>query len=103
MVKKVIVIAVLLSSSFAVARAQGPSQLGLEELFAEYWSWRLAEFPELATQMGRDINNDRWTDMSRAARDRRHAAREEFLQKTLYFAPGTLNEPQKLSAALLEY
>jgi uncharacterized protein (DUF885 family) len=93
----------LLVSAAAVAFAQGPSQLGLEELFSEYWGWRLAEFPELATQMGRNINNDRWTDMSKAARDKRRAAREEFLQKTLYFAPGTLNEPQKLSAALLEY
>jgi uncharacterized protein (DUF885 family) len=83
--------------------AQGPSQLGLEELFTEYWGWRLAEYPELATVYGYNDHNDRWTDMSRAARDRRRAARDEFLQKTLYFAPGTLNDSQKLSAALLEY
>jgi uncharacterized protein (DUF885 family) len=83
--------------------AQGPSQLGLEELFSEYWGWRLAEYPELATVYGYNDHNDRWTDVSKAARDRRRAAREEFLQKTLYFAPGTLNDSQKLSAAILEY
>ncbi len=103
MFKKTLLITVLLTAAAAITGAQGPSQLGLEELFTEYWGWRLAEFPELATQMGRNINNDRWTDMSKAARDKRRAAREEFLQKTLYFAPGTLNESQKLSAALLEY
>lgn len=105
MLKRVLVIGALVASAAAIVplRAQGPSQLGLEELFAEYWGWRQAEFPELATQMGRTDLNDRWTDVSKPARDRRRAARQEFLQKTLYFAPGTLNDSQKLSAALLEY
>ena len=87
----------------AVLTAQGPSQLGLEEVFADYWGWRLAAAPELATVMGRTEYNDRWTDMSKAARDNRRAERQEFLQKALYFAPGTLNASQKLSVALLEY
>jgi uncharacterized protein (DUF885 family) len=83
--------------------AQGPSQLGLEEVFADYWGWRLADSPELATFMGRTDYNDRWTDLSRAARDKRRAEQQEYLQKALYFAPGTLNASQKLSVALLEY
>ena len=83
--------------------AQGPSQLGLEEVFADYWGWRLADSPELATFMGRTDYNDRWTDMSKAARDKRRAELQEYLQKALYFAPGTLNASQKLSVALLEF
>ena len=83
--------------------AQGPSQLGLEEVFADYWGWRLADSPELATFMGRTDYNDRWTDVSKAARDKRRAEQQEYLQKALYFAPGTLNASQKLSVALLEY
>ena len=86
-----------------LAGAQGPSQLGLEEVFADYWGWRLADSPELATFMGRTDYNDRWTDLSKAARDKRRAERQEYLQKALYFAPGTLNASQKLSVALLEY
>jgi len=66
--------------------AQGPSQLGLEEVFADYWGWRLADSPELATFMGRTDYNDRWTDMSKAARDKRRAELQEYLQKALYFA-----------------
>jgi uncharacterized protein (DUF885 family) len=95
------VVAVALCS--ALLTAQGPSQLGLEEVFADYWGWRMADIPELATFMGRSDYNDRWTDLSKAARDKRRAERQEYLQKALYFAPGTLNASQKLSVALLEF
>ena len=101
--KHLVIVGVLAFGGAIVLRAQGPSQIGLEELFTEYWNWRLADSPELATSMGRDQYNDQWTDMSKAARARRRDERREFLQRVLYFAPGTLNEPQKVSAALLEY
>jgi len=96
-------VAALAATVSVAILAQGPSQLGLEEVFADYWGWRLADTPELATFMGRTDYNDRWTDLSKAARDKRRAERQEYLQKALYFAPGTLNASQKLSVALLEY
>ena len=101
--KQLVAVGALVFGATILLAAQGPSQIGLEELFAEYWNWRLAESPELATEMGRDQYDDRWTDMSKAARDKRRDDQKEFLQRVLYFAPGTLNEPQKVSAALLEY
>jgi uncharacterized protein (DUF885 family) len=103
--KKIVIIAALAAFAAAPAfvLAQGPSQLGLEEVFGDYWGWRLADSPELATFMGRSDYNDRWQDLSKAAREKRRAEKKEFLQKALYFAPGTLNSSQQLSVALLEY
>src|SRR5688500_18910862 len=85
------------------APAVGASSTSLHQQFAAYWEFRLAESPELATQVGRDEYNDRWRDWSRAARDRARVARGEFLQQVLYIGTGNLTISERLSAHLLEH
>ena len=85
------------------APAVGVSSAGLRQTFATYWQWRLADRPELATSVGRSEHNDRWTDWSKGARERRRAAGQEFLQQVIYVSPGNLTLGEHLSADLLEY
>ena len=85
------------------APAVGVSSAGLRQTSANYWQWRLAESPELATRVGRSEHNDRWRDWSKAARARARVAREEFLQQVLYVGVGNLTASEHLSANLLEY
>ena len=85
------------------APAVGVSSAGLHQTFANYWEWRLAESPDLATRVGRIEHNDRWRDWSKAARDRARAARQEFLRQVQYVSPGNMTASEHLSADLLEY
>jgi uncharacterized protein (DUF885 family) len=59
-------------------RFSGPSSQALHQLFNDYWEWRLATQPELATQVGRREHNSRWSDLSRGARERARGARQEY-------------------------
>jgi uncharacterized protein (DUF885 family) len=102
--KLVIPIAFLLASVALFAQAErfvGPSSQTLYQLFIEYWEWRLAQQPELATRFGRVDHNDRWRDWSTPARERLRRDREEFLQKAIYLEPGNLNASDRLSARLM--
>jgi uncharacterized protein (DUF885 family) len=81
----------------------GPSSQSLHQLWNDYWEWRLVEEPELATSVGRPHVNDRWRDLSKAARDRQRATRQEFLERSLILSPGTLTPADYLSAILWEY
>ncbi|HZI81975.1 MAG TPA: DUF885 domain-containing protein [Vicinamibacterales bacterium] len=83
-------------------RFSGPSSQSILQIFDEYWEWKIARHPELATQAGRREHNARWTDRSRAARDKELYDLREWLQKALYFSPGTLTPAMRLSAFLLE-
>jgi uncharacterized protein (DUF885 family) len=85
------------------APAVGASTAALHQLFHDYWEWRLADSPELATQVGRTDLNDRWRDWSKSARDRARAARREFLDQLLYIGTGNLTNADRLSAHLLEH
>ena len=85
------------------APAVGASIASLRQLVLTYWDWRLANFPELATQVGRTEFNDRWRDWSKAARDRQRAARKEFLQQLIYIGTGNLTNADRLSEHLLEW
>src|SRR5688572_14535307 len=85
------------------APAIGASSTSLHQQFAAYWEWRLAESPELATQVGRSDYNHRWRDWSKAARDRARVTRNEFLQQMLYIGTGNLTLSERLSAYLLEH
>jgi prolyl oligopeptidase len=85
------------------APAVGVSSAGLRQTIANYWQWRLADRPELATSAGKSEHDDRWTDWSKGARERRRAARQEFLQQVVYVSPGNLTAAEHLNADLLEY
>jgi uncharacterized protein (DUF885 family) len=74
-VKKIIVLLALAIAPALIAaqgpeRFVGPSSQTLYALFVDYWEWRLAQQPELATRFGRVDHNDRWRDWSKPARDR---------------------------------
>jgi uncharacterized protein (DUF885 family) len=104
-VKKLVVIAACtLVPAVLLAQGErfvGPSSQTLHQLFGDYWEWRLAQQPELATRFGRVDHNDRWRDWSKAGRDRLRRAREEYLQKAIYLEPGNLNPADRLSAQLM--
>jgi len=85
------------------APAVGVSSAGLRQTFENYWQWRLAESPDLATRVGKTEHNDRWRDWSREARARARRAREEYLRQVQYVSPGNLTASEHLSADLLEY
>jgi uncharacterized protein (DUF885 family) len=84
-------------------RFSGPSSQTLAQLTGDYWEWRLAAQPELATRVGRTEHNDRWRDLSKAARDRQRSDREEFLQKAMYLSPGNLNPTDLVTSLLMEH
>ena len=84
-------------------RFSGPSSQTLAQLTSDYWEWRLAQQPELATRVGRIELNDRWRDLSKAARDRQRKDREEFLQKAMYLSPGNLNPTDLVTSLLMEH
>ena len=72
-------------------------------MFADYWEWRLAQSPELATEVGRHEYGHRWTDWSKGARDKAREHRRDLLQQVLYVnSAGNLTESMRLSANLLE-
>jgi prolyl oligopeptidase len=84
-------------------RFSGPSSQTLAQLTGDYWEWRLATQPELATRVGRSELNDRWRDWSKPARDRLRKDREEFLQKAMYLSPGNLNPTDLVTSLLMEH
>jgi uncharacterized protein (DUF885 family) len=92
-----------LAAQGTTGQGVGASRAALAQVVADYWEWKLAQQPELATQVGRHEYNDRWRDWSKAARDRAREKRQEFLQQALYLGPGTLTDAERLSAHLLEY
>jgi uncharacterized protein (DUF885 family) len=83
--------------------AVGASTAALRALFDNYWEWRLANEPELATFVGRTEYNGRWSDLSKTARDRARGQRQEFLKQLLYVGSGNLTPEDRLSAHLLEW
>jgi uncharacterized protein (DUF885 family) len=105
--KRLLLAAVCLAAPALLAqgpeRFSGPSSQTLAQLTGDYWEWRLAVQPELATRVGRTDHNDRWRDWSKAARDRLRRDREEFLQKAMYLSPGNLNPTDLVTSLLMEH
>ena len=83
-------------------RFSGPSSQAILQHFDDYWEWKIARHPEVATRVGRREHNSRWTDRSKAARDKELYDLREWLQKAMYFSPGTLTPSVRLSAYILE-
>ena len=107
--KRLLLVLVLATSPVWVV-AQGPtgqgsgaSRAALAQLVGDYWEWRLVQRPELATQVGRSDYNDRWRDLSKAAREKAREKRHEFLQRASALSPGALTDAERLSVQLLEY
>jgi uncharacterized protein (DUF885 family) len=69
---------------FSPARADPPANpeaAKLHALFDEEWEWTLREFPEFATNVGDNRYNDKLTDLSVLAMERRKAHEREVLRQ----------------------
>jgi uncharacterized protein (DUF885 family) len=90
------------SSSQSSAQSSSPE---LSKFFAQYFEERLRDSPEFATNAGRHEYDDRWTDLSKAARERRRVHLEQ-AQTTVEKYSGSqafLSEQDQLSVKLLRY
>jgi len=104
---RVFVALVCLAPALVIAqgpeRFSGPSSQTLAQLTSDYWEWKLAVQPELATRVGRVDHNNHWRDLSKAARDRIRREREEYLQRAMYLTPGNLNPTDLVTSLLMEH
>ncbi|HEV2679624.1 MAG TPA: DUF885 family protein [Rhodanobacter sp.] len=84
------------STASVAARSQA-----LDKLLAEQWEYQLKESPELATTIGDDRYNDRWTDYSPAHVAVDRAATESFLKRFQALDISGLSEQQQLSQQMM--
>jgi uncharacterized protein (DUF885 family) len=75
----------------------------LHKLFSDAFEADLRESPELATSIGRNEYNDRWSDLSRAAIERRRARLIALLADLDGIAVADASPQDQLSARLLRY
>jgi uncharacterized protein (DUF885 family) len=72
----------------------------LGRLYKEYSEYDLREFPEVATFAGRREFNDRWTDFSPAAVERRRSAYSGFLQRARHYSAKSIPESDRMNYRL---
>lgn len=82
---------------------QEPAAARLHRLFDRVWDNAMEESPEMATYYGHPGSDDRWSDLSRPAIDRRRANAGLPLQVLQSIDRSELNETDQLSFDLLEY
>lgn len=95
----------ILASTHFVAPSYATSSMDtkIERLFARDWEWRLREFPEMATGIGDHRYDDRLSEISMDATERRRAYRQH-LDKTLrQFDPRRLSLDNRLSLAVFRW
>lgn len=80
-----------------------PVSASFDALQKEYWEWQLREFPELSTWTGDNRYNDRFTDLSFDAIDRRSADQKRMLELVQGIDRSDLSGQDVLSHALLEW
>src|SRR5919107_5984629 len=76
----------------AQRRAAGaaPPAAALNQLFEEEWEWTMREAPTFASSLGDRRYNDRWTDLSLAAIERRQQHRQQTLARLQKIDPARL-------------
>ncbi len=84
-------------------RAKEEADAGTEfgVLPRDYWEWQLREFPELSTWTGDNRYNDRFTDLSPEAIERRKTDERRMLEKARGVDRSLLSGQDRLSHALL--
>jgi uncharacterized protein (DUF885 family) len=85
----------------AAARS-GAAAKSLEKLFEEEWEWALKEYPERATYLGDSRYNDRLTDLSLEALERRNRREHEVLARLKKIDRAALTEDERLSYDLFQ-
>jgi len=81
------------------AVSAGPTE-DFQALLDEAWEWQMDEFPVWASRLGDKRANDRWTDESLEAIERRFQDRRAFLVRLRDIDPGSLSEQDKLNYEL---
>jgi uncharacterized protein (DUF885 family) len=72
-------------------------------LFEESWQWSMREFPEFATSIGDRRYDDRISDVSAAAVERRRATRAGFLERAKKIDPAGLDPADRISLRVYRY
>ncbi|MBI3544573.1 MAG: DUF885 family protein, partial [Deltaproteobacteria bacterium] len=80
-----------------IAKGGGSDAKRLHQLFAEEWRWAQTEYPEDGTFNGYPGVNDRWTDESLAAIERRHRELEAPLKALKSIRRAALSSADKLN------
>ncbi|MBS1840293.1 MAG: DUF885 domain-containing protein [Acidobacteria bacterium] len=94
---------VISSLPFSIrSEAQSPS-VPIQDFFKSYFEETLKNDPEYATNVGRHEYDDRWTDLSKAAREARIARMHTRLAELAGYKLDSLSEQDQLSARLLKY
>src|SRR5215204_4967637 len=77
--------------------AAGNPAAALNQLFEEEWEWAMREAPTFASSLGDRRYNDRWTDLSLPAIERRQKHREETLVRLLTIPHSRLAPADRLN------
>jgi len=94
-----VIFTALTLSLTCTAVSAGPTE-DFQALLDEAWEWQMDEFPVWASRLGDKRANDRWSDESLAAIERRFQDRREFLVRLRDIDPGSLSEQDKLNYEL---
>lgn len=70
------------------------------DLLDEHWEWQMLENPVRASRMGDRRWNDRWTDNSLEAIERRHGEQQKFLRRLRLIDSSQLTETDQLNYEL---
>jgi prolyl oligopeptidase len=93
-----IALAALLLTASAATIADATSDFEL--LLDEHWEWGLASSPVFASTLGDRRYNDRWSDQSLAAIERRHKETQEFLRRAYAIDRAQLSASDQLNYEL---
>jgi uncharacterized protein (DUF885 family) len=74
----------------------------LHELFESEWEYAMREYPTFASSLGDRRYNDRWTDLSLAAHERRHRHQIEVLERLKTIDRAALTPADQLNYDLFE-
>lgn len=97
-----VLFALLACPAIPQTQTQSPHD-AIQKFFKDYFDARLKDEPEFATGTGHYENADRWSDWSKAGRERRRASTDENLRELETFSLTTLPEEDQVSARLLRY
>lgn len=89
----------------ALVRAMGEAQAGVDNgdlqiLLRDHWGWQLRESPTFATRQGIHAYDDRISDPSLAAVERRGRERRAFVERAKQLAAGELSPRDAVTAEL---
>jgi uncharacterized protein (DUF885 family) len=74
-----------------------PPAAALNQLFEEEWEWTMRESPTFASSLGDRRYNDRWSDLSLAAVERRQQHRQQTLARLQRIDPARLAPADRLN------